>query len=56
MKLERQQILSLFIKSMKKLHKYLDGIASKEIESTLPRLREVSRVPTHRPFLNPNTC
>lgn len=55
-KLERQQILSLFIKSMKKLHKYLYGIASKEIESTLPRLREVSRVANRRLFLNPNTC
>lgn len=44
-KLERQQILSLFIKSMKKLHKYLYGIASKEIESTLPRLREIVMEP-----------
>lgn len=41
MKLERQQILSLFIKVMKKFHKYLYGIASKEIESTMPRMREV---------------
>ncbi|KAG7027109.1 RNA cytidine acetyltransferase 2 [Cucurbita argyrosperma subsp. argyrosperma] len=41
MKLERQQILSLFIKVMKKFHKYLNGIASKEIESTMPRMREV---------------
>ncbi|KMT08634.1 hypothetical protein BVRB_6g139110 [Beta vulgaris subsp. vulgaris] len=40
MKLERQQILSLFIKVMKKFHKYLYGVASKEIESTLPRLKE----------------
>ncbi|XP_034692554.1 RNA cytidine acetyltransferase 1 [Vitis riparia] len=44
-KLERQQILSLFIKSMKKLYKYLYGIASKEIESTLPRLREIVMEP-----------
>lgn len=44
-KLERQQILSLFIKSMKKLHKYIYGIASKEIESTLPRLREIVMEP-----------
>lgn len=44
-KLERQQILSLFIKSVKKLHKYLYGIASKEIESTLPRLREIVMEP-----------
>lgn len=42
MKLERQQILSLFIKVMKKFHKYLYGIASKEIESTMPRMREVT--------------
>ncbi|KAL9329702.1 hypothetical protein ACSQ67_004705 [Phaseolus vulgaris] len=40
--LERQTILSLFIKVMKKFYKYLDGRASKEIESTLPRLKEVS--------------
>ncbi|KAF2284264.1 hypothetical protein GH714_020135 [Hevea brasiliensis] len=40
MKLERTQILSLFIKVMKKFHKYLYGIASNEIESTLPRLKE----------------
>ncbi|KAJ9177701.1 hypothetical protein P3X46_012891 [Hevea brasiliensis] len=40
MKLERTQILSLFIKVMKKFHKYLNGIASNEIESTLPRLKE----------------
>jgi len=40
--LERQTILSLFIKVMKKFYKYLDGLASKEIESTLPRLKEVS--------------
>lgn len=41
MKLERQQILSLFIKVMKKFYKHLYGIASKEIESVLPRLKEV---------------
>ncbi|CAK9137393.1 unnamed protein product [Ilex paraguariensis] len=45
MKLERQQILSLFIKVMKKLHKHLYGIASKEIDSSLPRLREVVMKP-----------
>jgi N-acetyltransferase 10 len=27
---------------MKKIYKYLRGIASKEIESTLPRIKEVS--------------
>jgi len=41
MKLERTQILSLFMKVMKKLYKYLHGIASKDVESTLPRLKEV---------------
>ncbi|XP_022132534.1 RNA cytidine acetyltransferase 2-like [Momordica charantia] len=45
MKLERQQILSLFIKVMKKFHKYLYGIASKEIESTMPRMREIPMEP-----------
>lgn len=45
MKLERQQILSLFIKVMKKFHKYLYGIASKEIESTMPRMREIPLEP-----------
>ncbi|KAL1364804.1 RNA cytidine acetyltransferase 1 [Arachis duranensis] len=45
MKLERQQILSLFIKVMKKFYKYLYGLASKEIESTLPRLKEIVMEP-----------
>ncbi|KAG2711705.1 hypothetical protein I3760_04G089400 [Carya illinoinensis] len=45
MKLERQQILSLFIKVMKKFHKYLYSIASKEVESTLPRLKEIVMEP-----------
>ncbi|KAI9108625.1 hypothetical protein K1719_020272 [Acacia pycnantha] len=44
-KLERQQILSLFIKVMKKFYKYLHGLESKEIESTLPRLREIVMEP-----------
>ncbi|PON58698.1 TmcA/NAT10/Kre [Parasponia andersonii] len=39
-KLDRQTILSHFRKIMKKVHKYLDSIASKEIESSMPRLRE----------------
>ncbi|KAK9670526.1 hypothetical protein RND81_13G207500 [Saponaria officinalis] len=47
MKLERHQILSFFIKVMKKFYKYLYGVASKEIESTLPRIREVELRP-HR--------
>ncbi|PNY15591.1 UPF0202 plant-like protein [Trifolium pratense] len=45
MKLERQQILSLFIKVMKKFYKYLYGLASKEIESTMPRLKEIVMEP-----------
>ncbi|KAA8530952.1 hypothetical protein F0562_005681 [Nyssa sinensis] len=44
-KLERQQILSLFIKVLKKFYKYLYGIASKEIDSTLPRLKEIVMEP-----------
>ncbi|KAL2342979.1 hypothetical protein Fmac_004264 [Flemingia macrophylla] len=44
-KLERQTILSLFIKVMKKFYKYLNGLASKEIESTLPRLKEIVMEP-----------
>ncbi|XP_074273560.1 RNA cytidine acetyltransferase 2-like [Silene latifolia] len=42
MKLERTQILSFFIKSMKKFYKYVYEIASKEIESTLPPKKAVS--------------
>ncbi|KAF3440479.1 hypothetical protein FNV43_RR18763 [Rhamnella rubrinervis] len=45
LKLERQQILSLFIKAMKKFYKYLYSIASKEIESSLPRLKEIELRP-----------
>ncbi|KAK4790574.1 hypothetical protein SAY86_017878 [Trapa natans] len=45
MKLERQQILSLFIKVLKKFHKYLYAVASKEIESALPSLKDVALEP-----------
>ncbi|XP_052195629.1 RNA cytidine acetyltransferase 1-like isoform X2 [Diospyros lotus] len=45
MKLERQQVMSLQMKVMKKLHKYLNDIASKEIDATLPRLREIVMEP-----------
>lgn len=45
MKLEREQILSNFIKVMRKLYKYLNGVAAKEIDSTLPRLKEVTMAP-----------
>ncbi|KAF5727673.1 hypothetical protein HS088_TW22G01369 [Tripterygium wilfordii] len=40
MNLERSQILAYNLKIMKKLCTYLDDIASKEIGSTLPRIRE----------------
>ncbi|WOL09558.1 hypothetical protein Cni_G18311 [Canna indica] len=39
MKLEREQILSLFIKVMKKFYSYLYKTATKEIDETLPRLK-----------------
>ncbi|XP_028105902.1 RNA cytidine acetyltransferase 1-like [Camellia sinensis] len=45
MKLERQQILSLFIKVMKKFYKYLYDIAAKEIDSVQSRLREIVMEP-----------
>lgn len=41
MKLERGQIMSLFMKVMKKFNKYLYNVASKEIESAQPRIKEV---------------
>ncbi|KAJ4840707.1 hypothetical protein Tsubulata_018896 [Turnera subulata] len=44
-KLARTQILSLFIKVMKKFEKHLNGIASKEIEASLPRLKEFELKP-----------
>ncbi|OWM91385.1 hypothetical protein CDL15_Pgr017303 [Punica granatum] len=44
MKLENQQIMALFNKVMKKFYKHLYAIASKEIESALPRLKDVSMV------------
>ncbi|KAL4195527.1 hypothetical protein AMTRI_Chr05g73770 [Amborella trichopoda] len=43
--LGKQQILSLFNKVIKKIHKYLHNAAAKEIESTLPRLKEVVMTP-----------
>ncbi|XP_042427607.1 RNA cytidine acetyltransferase 1-like [Zingiber officinale] len=39
MKLEREQILSLFIKVMKKFYNYLYKTATKETDETLPRLK-----------------
>uniref|UniRef100_A0A1J3I6L2 RNA cytidine acetyltransferase n=1 Tax=Noccaea caerulescens TaxID=107243 RepID=A0A1J3I6L2_NOCCA len=40
MQLERGQIHSLLLKVAKKLYKYLNGLATKEIESAFPRLKE----------------
>ncbi|KAL5709167.1 hypothetical protein ACHQM5_019886 [Ranunculus cassubicifolius] len=45
MTLERQQILSQFIKSMKKLYNYLYNVAAEKIEATLPQLRDVVMTP-----------
>lgn len=45
MNLERHQILSLYIKTMKKFHKYLTNIATKEIDSVLPRPKEITMKP-----------
>ncbi|TKY48332.1 N-acetyltransferase protein [Spatholobus suberectus] len=45
MKLEREQILSKFRKIMKKFYRYLNGLASKEIESTFPRMKEIVMEP-----------
>ncbi|GAB2220812.1 hypothetical protein Droror1_Dr00008485 [Drosera rotundifolia] len=50
MKLERQQIMSLFIKSLKKFHKYLYGIASSQIDSTLPRRKDFALKPHKVPL------
>ncbi|CAL1380077.1 unnamed protein product [Linum trigynum] len=40
LKSERTAILSRFMKAMKRIHHYLQGVASDEIQSTLPRLKE----------------
>ncbi|KAL5152610.1 RNA cytidine acetyltransferase 1 [Glycine soja] len=45
MKLERQQLLSEFRRIMKLFYNYLNGLASKEIESTLPRMKEIVMEP-----------
>lgn len=45
LKLTREQILSDFIKTMKRFYKYLHNVAAKEIESTLPRLNKVEMLP-----------
>uniref|UniRef100_A0A0A8Y321 Possible tRNA binding domain-containing protein n=1 Tax=Arundo donax TaxID=35708 RepID=A0A0A8Y321_ARUDO len=43
--IEREQVLSNFIKTMKKLYGYLHNIAGKEIEAILPRLKEIEMAP-----------
>lgn len=43
--LKRQQILALFSKIMRKLYGQLHKAAAKEIESTLPRLKQISMQP-----------
>ncbi|XP_009629176.1 RNA cytidine acetyltransferase 1-like [Nicotiana tomentosiformis] len=45
MNLERQQILSLFMKVMKRLCKYLNNLTSKEIDSTESRLKALKMEP-----------
>ncbi|CAL1409069.1 unnamed protein product [Linum trigynum] len=45
LKLERTLILSNFMKAMKKIHHHLHGVASDEIQSTLPRLKETQLEP-----------
>ncbi|KAL6219975.1 hypothetical protein ACLB2K_007733 [Fragaria x ananassa] len=45
MKLERQQILSLFIKVIKKVYKYLYSVASEEIQSTFPQPKDTVMEP-----------
>ncbi|XP_050206833.1 RNA cytidine acetyltransferase 1 [Mercurialis annua] len=47
MKLERTQIMSLFIKVIKKLYKYIQSVASSEIQSTLLQLKEIELKPHH---------
>ncbi|XP_051183316.1 RNA cytidine acetyltransferase 1 [Lolium perenne] len=46
--IEREQVLSNFIKTMKKLYGYLHNTAGKEIEATLPRLKEIEMAPLSR--------
>jgi len=42
MELREEQILQQLKKIMKKFYKYLDGLESKKIASTFPRLKDVS--------------
>ncbi|KAJ4768261.1 RNA cytidine acetyltransferase [Rhynchospora pubera] len=43
--LEREQILSAFFKVMKKLYGHLQKVASKEMDASLPRLKEIDFTP-----------
>ncbi|KAI3721826.1 hypothetical protein L2E82_32845 [Cichorium intybus] len=45
MKLERQQVLSLFMKVMKKFQKHLNSVSSKQFSATLPPVKEVELKP-----------
>ncbi|XP_057806961.1 RNA cytidine acetyltransferase 1-like [Salvia miltiorrhiza] len=45
MKLERQQILSLYMKVMKKFYKYLSSIAVKDTLPTVSRLKDITMEP-----------
>ncbi|PIN13145.1 putative P-loop ATPase fused to an acetyltransferase [Handroanthus impetiginosus] len=45
MKLEGQQILSLYMKVMKKFYKYLSGVSSKETHPTVSRLKDIALQP-----------
>ncbi|CAD5183874.1 unnamed protein product [Musa acuminata subsp. malaccensis] len=45
MKLEREQILSLFIKVMKKLYNHLYNVVAREIDETLPWLKVIEMAP-----------
>ncbi|KAL0395569.1 UNVERIFIED_CONTAM: RNA cytidine acetyltransferase 1 [Sesamum calycinum] len=45
MKLERQQILSLYMKVMKKFYKYISGILSKDARPTGSRLKDIPMEP-----------
>lgn len=44
MKIEKQQILSLFRKVMTKIYRYLYGVLTKDFEPSLPQERMVSLI------------
>lgn len=44
MKVERQQIMSLYMKVMKRFHKYLSSIESKDTLPSVSRLKDVSEL------------